>query len=168
MGLLLLWRTTRLINLAQAAMGLIGGVATALLVAEAHWSFWWAAPFGLVVGALLAYGTDRIVLRKMGDAPRAAMLVVTIGLGVVFSAIQFGLPLAFVGRQLSTPHYDIGLSFHVGTFLITGEEVLALILFPIAVAAVVFFVYRTRFGLAALALGQDVERARSLGVSAST
>jgi branched-chain amino acid transport system permease protein len=168
LGLVLLWRTTRLVNIAQPAMGLIGGVSVGLLVVSAGWSFWWAAPFGIILGALLGFATDRVILRKIREAPRAAMLVVTVGLAIMFSSIQFGLPLAFLGHALQIYPISIGnLSFNLGTYRFAGPEIAVMILFPLSLGGILFFVYRTRFGLAALALGQDAERARSLGVSSS-
>jgi branched-subunit amino acid ABC-type transport system permease component len=164
LGIVLLWRTTRLVNIAQPAIGLVGGVLTGLLYVEAHWSFWWAAPVGLLVGALLGLGTDRLVLRRMREAPRAVMLVATVGLAALFSAIQTALPFIFSDRILPTYHVDIGISVEVFPYVLDGPRILALIAFPMTLAALAFFLHRTRFGLAALALGQDAERARTLGV----
>jgi len=167
LGIVLLWRTTRMVNLAQPAIGLVGGVLTGLLVVEAHWSFWWAAPVGILVGALLGLGTDRLVLRRMREAPRAVMLVATVGLAALFSAIQTGLPFIFGGRALPTYTIDLGVSVDIFPYRLLGPHILALAALPLTLGGLAFFLYRTRFGLAALALGQDSERARSLGVPAS-
>ncbi|TMK17949.1 MAG: branched-chain amino acid ABC transporter permease, partial [Actinobacteria bacterium] len=167
LGIVLLWRTTRLVNLAQPAMGLVGGVLTGLLVVEGHWSFWWAAPMGLLVGGLLGLATDRLVLRRMKEAPRAVMLVATIGLAGLFGAIQTALPFIFGGRALPTYTIKLGMTLDVFPYRLLGPHILALAALPITLAGLSFFLYRTRFGLAALALGQDSERARSLGIPAA-
>jgi branched-chain amino acid transport system permease protein len=168
LGIVLLWRTTRLVNLAQPPLGLIGGVVTGLLVTASGWSFWWAAPFGILVGIAIGMAVDRLVFRKMTDAPRAAMLVATVGLAGVLGGIQTALPFALTGRSLPTYHISLGLTLTIHPVELSGPHILALIVFPIAVVGMLLFLYRTRFGLAALALGQDAERAQSLGVSAST
>jgi branched-subunit amino acid ABC-type transport system permease component len=167
LGIVLLWKTTRLVNLAQPSMGLVGGVLTGLLVVGSGWSFWWAAPAGLLLGSLMGLATDRLVLRRMKEAPRAVMLVATVGLAALFSAIQAGLPFAFGGRALPTYTIDLGVTVDVPPYLLRGPDILALAALPLALAGLSFFLYRTRFGLAALALGQDSERARSLGVPAT-
>lgn len=167
LGLVLLWRTTRLVNLAQPAMGLVGGVQTGLLVVVSHWSFWWAAPVGILTGAILGFTTDRVVLRRMREAPRAVLLVATVGLAGVFAGIQTALPFAFTGRSLPTYQINFGVTFSVFPLRFGGADVLALIAFPLTLLGCLWFLYRTRFGLAALALGQDAERARALGVSAA-
>lgn len=165
LAIVLLWRTTRLVNLAQPPLGLVGGVVTGLLVSASNWSFWWAAPFGILVGVLLGLATDRLVFRKMQNAPRAAMLVATVGLAGIYGAIQTALPFALTGRALPSYQIKLGLTLKIGAHSFLGPQILTLIVFPLAVLGVLFFLYRTRFGLAALALGQDAERAQALGVS---
>ena len=167
LGMVLLWRTTRLVNLAQPSMGLVGGVLVGLLVSSAGWSFWWAFPVGLVVGALLGLASDRIVLRRLHDAPRSVLLVVTIGLAAIFSAIQTGLPFVFEGRPLPTYTIDLGVNVFLRGGALQGAHVAALVALAVSLPATYLFLYRTRFGLSALALGQDQERARSLGVPSS-
>lgn len=165
LGLVLLWRTTRVVNLAQPSLGLVGGVLTGMLVASAGWSFWWAAPVGLATGAVLGLGAERIVLRRLADAPRAVLLVATVGLAQVFGALGAGLPLAFGGPL---PSYTIHLGFDVDLFPVRllGPHLLALAALPVTAVAVHLFLHRSRLGLAASALGQNAERARALGVPA--
>ncbi len=165
LGLVLLWRTTRVVNLAQPAMGLVGGVLTGMLVAEVGWSFWWAAPVGILTGALLGLASERLVLVRLQDLPRAVLLVATVGLAQIFGAFQSAIPFILGGRL---PSYDVDLGFEVFVFpvLLKGPHLLSLIAFPIVLAVLWRFVHRSRLGVAACALGQDVERARSLGVPA--
>ena len=168
LGMILLWRTTRLVNLAQPSLGLVGGVLTGLLIVSAGWSFWWAMPVGLGTGALLGLVTDRLVLRRLQDAPRSVLLIVTFGLAAIFSAIQAGLPFAFVGRPLPTYQIDLGINIYVRPNNYGGAHVATLVALLVCLLGTYFFLYRTRFGLSALALGQDQERAKALGVPSST
>src|SRR5688500_18097445 len=88
LGLTLLWRTTRVVNLAQPAIGLVGGVLTGMLVAASGWSFWWAAPVGVAVGGLLGFASERLVMSRLANAPRTVPMVATIGLAAFFRALQ--------------------------------------------------------------------------------
>lgn len=162
-GFVLLWRTTRVVNLAQPAIGLVGGVLAGMLVSSAGWSFWWAAPLGIGLSAALAFGAERLVLARLADLPRAVPMVATIGLAQLFGALQSGIPFAFGGRL---PSYDvaIGMEWFVFPVLLKGGHLLALVTFPLAVLAVHHFVHRSRVGVAALAVGQDQARAQALGV----
>lgn len=162
-GFVLLWRTTKVVNLAQPAMGLVGGVLTGMLVSGGGWSFWWAAPVGVAVSAALAYGAERLVMARLADLPRAVPMVATVGLAQLFGALQSGIPFAFGGRL---PSYDIdlGVEWFVFPVLLKGGHLLALVAFPVAVLGVHRFLGRSRTGVAALAVGQDQARAQTLGV----
>lgn len=166
LGVVMLWRTTRLVNLAQPSMGLVGGVLTGLLYVSADWPFWLAAPVGLGFGALLGLASDRIILRRLHEAPRAVLLVATVALAQVFGAIQTALPFAF-GGNLPTYSLDLGFTIRIRPTTLLGADVLTLIAFPLVLAGSLWFLYRSRFGIAALALGQDAERAQSLGIPAA-
>lgn len=163
LGLTLLWRTTRVVNLAQPAIGLVGGVLTGMLVAASGWSFWWAAPIGVATGALLGFASERLVLARLATLPRTVSMVATIGLAGLFVALQTGIPFFFGGRL---PSYDVDIGVEVFVFpvLLKGPHLLALAALPVAVGALWWFTHRTRVGTAAVAAGQDLERAQTLGV----
>lgn len=161
---MLLWRTTRVVNLAQPALGLVGGTLTGLLIVNAGWAFWWAAPVGLVVGAGLSMLAERLVLRRLQDVPRSVLLIATVGLAQVFEGIRGGLPFIFDGPL---PTYSLGgAALRIGSVTLAPAELLSLASLPIVALAVSLFLTRSRIGVAALGLGQDTERARSLGVPA--
>lgn len=163
LGLVLLWRTTKIVNLAQPAIGLVGGVLTGMLVAGSGWSFWWAAPLGIGTAALLGFASERLVMSRLATLPRTVPMVATIGLASLFQALQSGLPFVFGGRL---PSYDVNIGIEVLVFpvLLKGPHLLALAAMPASLAALWWFVHRTRVGTAAVACGQDLERAQTLGV----
>lgn len=165
LGFVLLWRTNRLVNLAQPSLGLVGGTLTGLLIVAGKWSFWMAAPLGIVIGALLGFGVERLVLRRLRDAPRAVLLVATIGVAGILGGISSALPFIF-GGPLPTYNVDLGFELDLFPVRLLGPHLLTLMVFPVAVIGIYLFLHRSRVGLAALALGQDVERARALGVPA--
>lgn len=165
LGFVLLWRTTRVINLAQPALGLVGGVLTGMLVASSGWSFWWAAPIGIATSALLGFASERLVIARLANLPRTVPMVATIGLAALFTALQSGIPFAF-GGQLPSYDVDIGLELFVFPVLLKGPHLLALVSLVLVLAELWWFTHRTRTGTAALAVGQDLERAQALGVHA--
>lgn len=167
LGLVVLYRTTRIVNLAQPSMGLVGGVFSGLLIVHSGWSFWWAAPVGIATGAVLGLLTDRIILRRLQDVPRAVVLVATVGVAQVFGAIAAALPFAIAGRSLQTYTISLGFTLDIHPVRLLGPHLLVLMILPLAWYGAHYFLDRSRFGLAALALGQEVERARALGVPAA-
>ena len=80
MGIVLVYRSTRVINFAVANLGFIGAGIFALLVAQYGVPFWIAAVIGLALG--FAYGAvvELIVIRRLFTAPRVIVLVATIGI----------------------------------------------------------------------------------------
>jgi ABC-type branched-subunit amino acid transport system ATPase component/branched-subunit amino acid ABC-type transport system permease component len=165
LGLVLLWRTTKVVNLAQPAIGLVGGVLTGMLVASSGWSFWWAAPVGVAAAALLGLASERLVLARLATLPRTVPMVATIGLAALFQAVQSGIPFAF-GGQLPSYDVDLGVEVFVFPVLLKGPHLLALAALPVALVALWWFVHRSRVGTAAVATGQDLERSQALGVPA--
>jgi ABC-type branched-subunit amino acid transport system permease subunit len=94
------------------------------------------------------------------------LLIATIGLAQIFSGMYSAIPFIF-GGTLPTYTIDLGFDFYVRPLLLLGPHILALIALPLVALGVHLFLTRSRIGVAALALGQDSERARSLGVPAS-
>jgi ABC-type branched-subunit amino acid transport system permease subunit len=164
-GFVLLWRTSRVVNLAQPGLGLVGGVVTGMLVVANRWSFWWALPVGLMVGAGLSVLAERAVLSKLQEVPRSVLLIATIGLAQIFSGMYSAIPFIF-GGILPTYSIDLGFDVTVEPFVLLGPHLLALVALPLVAFSVHLFLTRSRIGVAALALGQDSERARALGVPA--
>jgi ABC-type branched-subunit amino acid transport system permease subunit len=165
-GFVLLWRTSRVVNLAQPALGLVGGVLTGMLVASAGWGFWWAAPVGIVVGSGLSIAAERFVINRLQDVPRSVLLIATVGLAQVFAAMYAAIPFMFGGR-LPTYSLDLGFRRVLDGYTLQGSGLLAIAALIVVVIGVHLFLATSRLGVAALALGQDVERARSLGVPAA-
>lgn len=164
-GFVLLWRTSRVVNLAQPGLGLVGGVLTGMLVVASGWSFWWAAPVGMMVGAALSVFAERSVLARLQEVPRSVLLIATVGLAQIFSGMYSAIPFIF-GGTLPTYTIDLGFEVKIDPLVLLGPHILALIALPLVAFGVNLFLTRSRVGVAALALGQDSERARSLGVPA--
>ncbi|HLF39906.1 MAG TPA: branched-chain amino acid ABC transporter permease, partial [Acidimicrobiia bacterium] len=165
LGLVLAYRTHRVVNLAHASMGLLSGVLTGMLVTRWHWSFWPAAVVGIALGAALGLLTERLVIARLASAPRVVVLVATIGVAQIFGALQTALPLAFGG---ALPTYPVpGPSLDISPVHLGAAHLLTLAVVPVAIVALGWFLYRTRVGLGVLAVASDAERARGLGVPAS-
>ena len=80
MGIVLVYRSTRVINFAVANLGFIGAGIFALLVAQYGVPFWIAAFVGLALGCAYGAVVELIVIRRLFTAPRVIVLVATIGI----------------------------------------------------------------------------------------
>lgn len=166
-GFVLVWRTTRVINLAQPAVGALAGVFTGMLVTSGGWSFWWAAPAGLLLGALLSVIAERTVIARLREVPRSVLLVATVGLAQIATALTSSVPFIFGGR-LPTYTIDLGFQWYIAPQLLLGPHLIAVVALPLAAFGAHRFLHRSRIGVAALAVGQDEERATALGVPAGS
>ena len=93
MGIVLVYRSTRVINFAVGNMGLVGAGLFALLVAQYGVPFWLAAVHRRSSSASL-YGAvvELVVIRRLFDAPRVIVLVATIGIAQLSLAILAAFP----------------------------------------------------------------------------
>src|SRR3546814_15654231 len=110
MGLILIYRTTRIVNFAYGAMGAMPGSLTVGLFMAKGWNYWLAIALGLIVGAGSGALVDLLVIRRFARSSRLVLTVATIRLAQILGAIGLiiGVPLgtdALLGH-IVTPHSD--------------------------------------------------------------
>ena len=73
MGLVLIYRTTRVIHFGYGEIGAFGALIVAKLVLDHGWSWWTAVPLAIGIGAAVSAAWERTVVRRLFDAasPRA-------------------------------------------------------------------------------------------------
>jgi branched-subunit amino acid ABC-type transport system permease component len=79
MSMVLVYRSTRVINFAVGSIGLIGATLLPLLVLDYGFPYWVGLAACLVCGTLFASVVELIVLRRLFEAPRLIVLVATVG-----------------------------------------------------------------------------------------
>jgi ABC-type branched-subunit amino acid transport system permease subunit len=161
-GLVLIYRTSRIVNFAQGQLGVVAAVFMVKLYYDFGFNYWVA----LVISLALAAGAgavSELVLRRLFNRPRVIVMVATIGLSQVlflFTVFPFIRP-----KQLYRPFpVPIDWTFHVGTFLFSPGEVMTLIVAPIVVIAMAAFIRLSSWGLAMRAMAENSESARLSGV----
>ncbi|MEA2724672.1 MAG: hypothetical protein QOH59_2443, partial [Gemmatimonadales bacterium] len=168
MGLVLIYRSTRIINFAQANMGGIVATLVVLLVTIAHWNFWLACAAGLVGAVVLGSWIERAFIRRFVTAPRLILTVVTIGIAQLLAAGTLLLQSAFGASDrigsivpFKTP---IAGGLNVGSVVLNGGSLLALGVVPLVLGGLVHFQSRTDAGIGARASADSMERAELLGI----
>src|SRR5262249_1024695 len=144
-GLILVFRSARVINFAIGDMGAFSAALLYRLVIDWNVPFWLALAIGIVVGALIGAAIELVVVRRLFSAPRVILLVAPIGVAQILQF--FGLILPHITQVRPYPT-AFASSWTVGGVQITGDELTALIVLPILVIALTFFMRRTRYGLA--------------------
>ncbi len=165
-GLVLVYRSSRVINFAHGEIGAFGAAVCGVLVVRWHVPFWFAFAAGVATSCAVGAVTEMTVVRRLQRAPRLMMLVGT--LGVAQFLLAFSAVVNSQARSGSTFPQPTGLpAFSIGVLLVTRAYSAMLFISPLLVLGLVVFLRRSRFGLALRAAAANSERARMLGISAN-
>lgn len=164
-GLVLVYRASRIVNFSQASLGSAAGVLAILVFISWDWNYFLCLALGLVVAMGTGALVDRLVIRRFFWAPRLILTLATIGLAQVLGGIEAGLPTLF-DQPLVTNSFRTPLSsnFTLAPVLFTGNHVLILVIVPVVAAALAWFLTRTSLGVAIRAASENAERALVLGI----
>jgi branched-chain amino acid transport system permease protein len=166
LGLVLLYKSGRIFNFAQAEMGAFAAFMTAF--ADQGSGFlpdmpvWAAVLFGLVTGVLLGLLVERVVIRPLFNAPKVTVVVATAGVFLFLFAIE-GF-LNGPGPRSATRIIDGNLLQSGGLRVTKLGGVIVLVLAALAAASALFF-SRTRTGTAIIAVSQEPTATRLVGIS---
>jgi len=181
-GIVLIYRTTRVINFAQSAIGAAGAIFAFDLLRYTAVPFWVAFPLGIAVATACGLLFDLVFGRRFFNAPRLVLTVVTIAAAgfLVSSSQEFIQRLPFFPPVDSPDRLrpfgaeevrgELPLSdfvFHVGALEVPFHfaEVFAIVVTVVALVALGLFLRFSRMGIAVRAMAENAERATLLGVS---
>ena len=180
MGIVLIYRSTRVINFAVGNMGLPGATLFALLVINWNFPFWLALVVALLVGALIGLLTEVVVVKRLFRRPRIVLLIATVAIADFWRAIvlltfpdvdgaQTTYPAAIgsswngIGTQLK-PIERVGISVDDG-FLVNGTEIQILVVVPVIAGLLGLMMSRTTFGKSITASADNPDLSRLSGIN---
>lgn len=162
LALVMIWRSTRIVNFAQAPMAMVT-TFVALRIIEAGHSYWLGFAAALLAGLLLGAVIERVLVRPVEGKPELNAVILTLGLFIVlhaFASVVFGnryrsFPAAFGIRGIEVGDMTIALT---GFGIFTIVSVLAVM------GLLVLLFHFTDLGLRMRASAFNQEVARLLGV----
>ncbi len=164
-GISLIYRANRIVSFAQGDLGAVPAVLAVLLIVGPGWSFPLAALAGIVTAIALGAAVELLVIRRFAKAPRLILTVATIGLAQVLAGIGLVLPQLF---DLTVPPQSypspFNASFSIDPIVFTGNDILAMIVVPIAIIGLGSLLRFTDLGIAIRASAESGDRASLLGV----
>jgi branched-chain amino acid transport system permease protein len=168
-GIVLIYRTSRIINFAAGAVGAVPAIIALLLVLQHHLNYLVVLPIVLVGGPLLGALTDILVMRQFDRSPRLIATVITIGVAQSFAVLGSFLPVwlgdeAGVGAQVPTPWANVVWHNSRGQPLLTGNEIAAFVTVGVVTLGLAAFLRYTRVGIALRAAADNADRALMLGI----
>ena len=162
LALVLIWRSTRIVNFAQGAMA-AATAFIALAIIDAGQSYWVALIVALLSGFVLGAIVERVIIRPVEGGPELNAVIVTLGL---FVAIQALIAIIFGSAFQSFPTPFGVRGFEIGDTTIavtpTSLYIIGSVLIVMALLVALFRFTRVGLAMRASAFGQEV--ARLLGV----
>lgn len=160
-AVILIYRSTRVINFALGELGALCAAVFVRLTVNWHWNYYAALALTLVVGALLGALLELALVRRLARAPRVVLLVATIGAAQLLLWAQLMLPDIATYSAFPTAFTR---RWTVGGVIVRSEHAVALVVFPVLVAGLAWFLERSRHGVAVRAAADNPDAARLAGI----
>ena len=165
-GLVLVYRSSRIINFAH---GEVGAFAAALFgLASANWGlpYYLVLPLAVLLGAGTAAVTEIAVIRRLRKAPRLMSIIATIGIGQFL--VLFGLFVNAQAGRGDTYPVPPGLpAFNIGDYHVTPAYTGMMVFAPLAVLGLAAFLKYSKYGLAIRSSAANPEAARMAAIPAA-
>lgn len=162
LALVLIWRSTRIVNFAQGSMAAATSFI-ALALVHGGQSYWVALLAALVAGFVLGALIERVIVRPVERGPELNPVIVTLGLFISIEAL-----IAIIGgssfQSFPAPFGLQGLKVGGSRIALTPNDLYIIAAVLVTMVLLIALFRFTRLGLAmrASAFGQEV--ARLLGV----
>ncbi len=167
MGIVLVYRSARIINFAQAEIGGLCASFAVIMVAGSHLNYFVALGIGMVVALVTGAMVDLVFMRRLANAPRLIVTVATIGIAQLLGAVEIALPSLYgtggVG-SVNSFHFPAKLQFHLGMVLFNSDRILVMVVVPLVLLGLWWMLGRTDVGVAIRGSADSRERAMLLGI----
>lgn len=166
MGIVLVYRSSRVINFAVGNMGVPATALFAVMVGVRGWPYWPSLVAALLLGALLGVVIELVVIRRLFKAPRVIVLVATIGVAQLCEAITLALPQWRTGTlQTQFPLPFQGTWYPGLDITVSASQVLVLVVVPAITVGLWWLLGHTPFGDAVRAAATNADLARMTGIN---
>jgi branched-chain amino acid transport system permease protein len=163
LALVLIWRSTRVLNFAQGAMAMFT-TYVAVSVIDRGGSYWLAVLVALLVGLALGGVVERVLVRRVETGPPLNAVILTLGLFIFIEALA---PMIWGGKTRSFPtHFsNIGIKAGSSRVALSPFDIFTLVAVVALMGALLVLFQGTNLGLRMRAAAFAPEVSRLLGVS---
>ena len=164
-GMALVYRANRVINFAQADLGFVPTSLAVGLIVFSGLPYLLGFGIGLVAAVALGAIVELAFVRRFAKASRLVLTVATIGITQLLAAFALLVPRMW-GQSAASQRIPPPLDWKVtvGTFILSANDLIALIIAPLAMIGVAVFLGSTRIGTAIRGSAERSERALMLGI----
>lgn len=162
-GLLVLYRTTGVLNFAFGAVGAMGANITWHLIEKTEWCPDWLAYLAcIVVSAVLTLFYGMVIAPRLANRDELVKMLGTVALALILLGLMFNLWRSQDARGFRLPTGT--RRFEIFDARVTGTQVVAVVLALLVAGGVTIFLRSTKIGTAMRAIANDREISSLLGV----
>lgn len=164
-GYTMVYGVLRLINFAHGDIMMVGAFLGYTFIAIFELPFTLAILMAVIGSALLGIITDKVAYKPLREAPRISLLITAIGVSFflenAFTVFAGGVPRAFpVPTYMENIFNVAGVTFSVSSIMV---PIVTLIL----LSAILYILYKTKYGMAIRALSFDFKTVNLMGADAN-
>src|SRR4051812_32009001 len=166
MGIVLVYRSTRVINFAVGDMGVPAAGLLGVMAGAHGWPYWIAFVGALLVGTFTGAVVELSVIRRLFRAPRVIVLVATIGVAQLMVAITLTLPEYRTGSLSGAYPTPFKTQWHLpGDVILKPGQIMALVVVPLVTLGLWWLLGHTSFGESVRASVGNPDLARLTGIN---
>src|SRR5687768_15698789 len=167
-GLVLVYKANRFINLSHAQLGALPAMLLAKFVIDFGWSWWLGFPIAVTVGVATGLVVERWVIRPLRAKSRSTemLLLASIGVSQILLALVFVPAFRPDSTDLTTQGYPVPFdaSLRIGTLTLNTDLLMIVALVPVLVGGLAYFLRTTLMGKMIRGTASNQEAARLCGV----
>lgn len=162
-GLVLIYRASRVINLAHAELGAAAAAVSAALVRDSHLPYGLAVAIGVVGAGVVGVLEEVLVVRRLRQAPRAVSLIATVGLAELLLAGSIWVIDGIANRRGGYP-VPFTAKVSVAGVTLGAPQLMILTVVPLLTVLLAAFLRYTNIGVAVRAASENREAAQLAAV----
>jgi branched-subunit amino acid ABC-type transport system permease component len=164
MGIVLVYRTTGVLNIAHGGVGVLSGFVAWDLMTLRHWPYYLAVVAGVVLAVLIGLAFERLVIRRVPSP--ALQTVATLGMFIFLQGIVFVVPWwsNSATKLFPSPLLDKKVQIPGADYAVGFDQIVLVAAVVICLVGLYFMLRRTRIGLAMRATSDDRVAARLVGI----
>lgn len=158
-GFTLIFGVARVLNLAHGSFYALGAYGTYVGTGLLGLPLWQAALLAIAFVAVFGVIVEKVLIRPLRYS-QLGVLMITLAVSLV---VEQALFLIFGSEYRNVPAF-IEAKVSIGGVDVAGQRLLTLLIAAVSIGALYLFIQRTRLGSAILAISQDAEAAKYMGI----
>ncbi|MEK0428003.1 MAG: hypothetical protein RL001_530 [Pseudomonadota bacterium] len=158
-GFTLIFGVARVLNLAHGSFYALGAYGTYVGTGILGLPLWQAAVLAIAFVAFFGVIVEKVLIRPLRYS-QLGVLMITLAVSLV---VEQALFLIFGSEYRNVPAF-IDTKLSIGGVDVAGQRLLTLLVAVVSIGALYLFIQRTRLGSAILAISQDAEAAKYMGI----